>query len=63
MLQYVNGISYRTVYNNKCYALEQLQTGAKAGLTDPSPKDIPDSVLAKHYQQVVEILKTFVFIK
>jgi len=59
-MQYVEGISYRTIYNDTCFAIEQLKTGSNYRDV-PSPQDIPDSVLNSYYDSIIEIIKTFKF--
>ncbi len=60
MMQYVQGVSYRTIHNNVCFALEQLKTGSSYRDV-PNPNDIPDSVLDSYYNQIPSIIKTFEF--
>ena len=60
-MQYVEGISYRIIHNDTCFAIEQLKTGSNYR-DAPSPKDIPDSVLDSYYDSIFEIIKTFEFI-
>ena len=44
MMQYLEGISYRTVHNGMCFAIEQLKTGSNYR-EESSPEDIPDAEL------------------
>ncbi len=60
-MQYVEGISYRTIYNGTCFAIEQLKTGSNYR-DEPSPKDIPDSELNFYFDSILEIIKTFEFV-
>ncbi len=62
MSQYVEGISYRTIHNNKCYVLEQLKTGSS--IRDPSMKvGISDATLNSYYKSGEQIIRTFHFTK
>jgi len=60
-MQYVEGISYRIMHNEKCFVIEQLKTGSNYR-DEPNPKDIPDSELDSYYDLISEIIKTFEFI-
>jgi len=61
-MQYVEGISYRIIHNDTCFAIEQLKTGSN--YRDISnPKDIPDSDLNSYYDSIFEIIRTFKFIR
>ena len=60
MMQYLEGVSYRTIRNNTCYAIEQLKTGSSYR-DAPNSKDIPDPVLGSYYNQIPDIIKTFKF--
>ena len=59
-MQYVEGISYRTIHNNTCFAIEQLKTGSNYR-DETSPNDIPDSELDSYYDSILEIINTFEF--
>jgi hypothetical protein len=60
MSQYVEVISYRTIHDNKCYVLEQIETGAS--YRDPSMKvGISDATLNGYYKSGEQIIKTFQF--
>lgn len=62
MSQYMEGTSYRTIHDNKCYVLEQLKTGASN--RDPSMKaGISDATLNGYYKAGEQIIKTFQFAK
>lgn len=60
--QYVNGASYRTIHNNKCYVIEQIQNGS-------SYKDATlvggytDADLAAFYAKTTAIVMSFKFSK
>ena len=61
MMQYLKGISYRTVHEGKCFAIEQLQTGSSYREDPMSSKDIPDTTLQAHYNALADVVKTFSF--
>ena len=61
MMQYLEGVSYRTVRSGTCFAIEQVKAGSTYRDTS-SPKDIPDSVLNSYYEQMPAIIRTFKFI-
>jgi hypothetical protein len=60
MMQYISAISYRTVHDHLCYALEQIEAGASYRDT-PDPADIPQAVLDKHYADLSSIIESFTF--
>lgn len=60
MMQYLEGISYRTVHDGMCFAVEQLKTGSNYR-DESSPEDIPDAVLDSYYNSIADIIKTFKF--
>lgn len=62
MMQYVKGVSYRTVHNNQCYAIEQLKAGSI--YTDPTmTPGYTEDQLNAFYQKGDAIVKTFTFTK
>jgi hypothetical protein len=61
MMQYLSGMSYRTIHDGQCYALEQIQTGSSYRDNAPSPNDISDTVLKQKYQDLDSIVQSFVF--
>ena len=63
MMQYLIGVSYRTVHNGVCYAIEQLKAGSNYRNPTSSPQDIPQSVLDNYYNQASAIVQTFRFTK
>lgn len=63
MMQYLDGISYRTVHNVICFAVEQLKTGSNYRDDPASAKDIPDAVLNAAYDRLDGIVQTFKFLK
>ncbi len=62
MMQYVRGVSYRTVHEGSCIALEQIATGASYR-EEPSSEDIPDEVLDAKYANLASIVESFVFVR
>lgn len=48
MMQYIEGLSYRTVHNNTCYVIEQLKTGSSYH-NEEKASDIPQSTLDNYY--------------
>jgi len=60
MMQYIKGISYRTVHNGTCFAIEQLKTGSNYR-DESSPEDITDAELESCYNSISDIIKTFKF--
>jgi hypothetical protein len=63
MMQYLSGVSYRTVHDGTCYALEQIETGSSYRDDPPSAKDIPDTTLKEKYADVNSIVSSFSFAK
>jgi hypothetical protein len=63
MSQYVKGVSYRTLHNGNCFAMEQIQTGASYRDEQASTGDIPDAVLQQHYQDLAPIIQSFSFVQ
>jgi hypothetical protein len=61
MMQYLQGISYRTIHDDTCFALEQVETGSSYADDPPSTKDIPQATLDQHYTALVPIIQSFTF--
>ena len=61
MMQYVNGVSYRTIHEGRCIALEKLRTGSSYREPVPSEKDVSDEVLSKEYDALARIVDSFSF--
>ncbi len=61
MMQYEKGISYRTMHNGRCVALEQIQTGSSYRDDPPSAKDVPDVTLQARYGELDAIIQSFAF--
>ena len=63
MMQYVRGISYRTVHEGTCVAMEQVRTGSNYRDDPPSNKDIPDTTLENEYNALDVIVSSVVFVR
>lgn len=61
MMQYVRGVSYRTVHEGRCIALEKVRTGSSYREDAPSERDIPDAVLDEEYEALSLIVQSFSF--
>lgn len=62
MQQYINGASYRTVRNNLCYVVEQLENGSR--YTDASTTvQYTDAQLKGFYNSTTAIVQSFRFTK
>ena len=60
MMQYASGISYRTVRDDECMALEQIRTGSSYREA-PTERDIPESTLEAEYGALDAIVQSFSF--
>jgi hypothetical protein len=60
MMQYVKGISYRTVHEGACVAIEQIATGSSYR-DEPSSEDISDTVLTAEYEKLMAVVQSFSF--
>lgn len=58
MMQYAQGVSYRTLYEGRCIALEKARTGSSYR-EEPSSSDIPDETLAREYEKLDAIIERF----
>lgn len=61
MQQYVKGISYRTMHEGRCVALEQIATGSSYRDDPASPEDISQEILDAAYQSLSSIVQSFTF--
>lgn len=61
MMQYEKGVSYRTLFEDKCYAVEKIAHGSSYRDDPPSDRDIPDSVLDSEYDKLDRIVESFRF--
>ncbi|KND47290.1 MAG: hypothetical protein AB199_02585 [Parcubacteria bacterium C7867-004] len=62
MMQYARGISYRSIHEEKCVALEQIRTGSSYR-DEPKAEDIDDSVLDKAYEDLDAIVAGVTFVR
>lgn len=60
MMQYASGISYRTIRDGECLALEQARTGSSYREA-PTDRDIPESTLEAEYAALDAIVESFSF--
>lgn len=60
MMQYANGISYRTVFEGKCIALEKVRTGSSYR-DEPNASDIPQETLDAEYAALSSIVESVTF--
>lgn len=61
MMQYVKGVSYRTIHEGTCYVMEKIATGSSY-MDDPdSPDDVPQPTLDKAYTDLDPIVESFTF--
>ncbi len=63
MMQYVKGISYRTMHEGKCVALEKIAVGSSYRDDPKSAEDMSDAELEKHYTALDQIVETFMFVR
>jgi len=61
MMQYAKGISYRTIHEGRCIALEKVRTGSSYREDAPSEKDVSDDVLSEEYEALSRIVESFSF--
>jgi hypothetical protein len=61
MMQYVKGVSYRTVHEGTCFALEKIVSGSAYRDDPDSPDDVPDGELEARYASLDAIIDTFTF--
>ncbi len=61
MMQYVKGVSYRTVHEGACIAIEKLAAGSSYREDSPSVNDVPDTKLDAAYASLDAIVATFAF--
>lgn len=61
MMQYAKGVSYRTIHEGSCVALEKIQTGSSYRDDPDSPDDIADEVLQERYGSLDSIVSSFTF--
>jgi hypothetical protein len=61
MQQYVQGISYRTVHEGTCFAIEKLAVGSNYR-EEATAQDIPQAALDAEYAKLDRIIQTFTFV-
>lgn len=61
MMQYVRGVSYRTLHEGSCIALEKIQVGSSYRDDAPSVSDISDEALQDEYNALQMIVDSFTF--
>ncbi len=61
MMQYASGISYRTMHEGKCIAVEKVRTGSNYKDDPASPKDIPEETLTAEYDKLSTIIESITF--
>ncbi len=60
MMRYMKGVSYRAEKDGRCFAIEQVAAGSSYR-EEPSPEDIPDTVLTAEYERLGDIASSFRF--
>jgi hypothetical protein len=60
MMQYVNGASYRSVRNNKCYVIEQIENGSNYR-DETYVGGYTDADLRNFYNKTTPIVMSFRF--
>lgn len=60
MMQYEIGVSYRTLYEDRCIALEQVRSGStyREGVR---PEDLSEDALLAEYEKLSSIVESFTF--
>jgi hypothetical protein len=61
MMQYASGVSYRTIHEGRCIALEKVRTGSSYREDTPSEKDITEEALSEEYEALSSIVESFSF--
>ncbi len=61
MQQYVRGVSYRQVHEGKCFAIEKIAAGSSYREDPEGPDDVPEELLAEHYEGLDSIVESFSF--
>lgn len=63
MQQYAKGVSYRTLHEGKCVAVEKIAAGSSYRDDPASADDIPDATLSKQYDGLDRIVQSFMFVR
>lgn len=61
MMQYVKGVSYRTLREGTCYAVERIAAGSSYRET-PSEEDVTDEELESYFEALLPIVMSFRFV-
>ena len=61
MMQYVKGVSYRTLHEGKCIALEKIAVGSSYRDDPARPDDIADTELDAAYAGLDRVVESFSF--
>ncbi|MDP2157156.1 MAG: hypothetical protein Q8K68_05555, partial [Nitrospirota bacterium] len=61
MMQYAEGVSYRTLFEGSCIAMEKVRTGSSYREDASGPNDISDETLAAEYAALDAIVSSFSF--
>jgi hypothetical protein len=61
MQQYVRGVSYRTMHDGACIAVEKIAAGSNYQDDPDSPEDVPDALLEERYQGLGSIVESVTF--
>lgn len=63
MSKTLQGVSYRAVYQQHCYAIEQVLTYSVASIDNAAERQAVIDQLEKSYRQLETVVKTFKFLK
>ncbi len=63
MQQYVRGVSYRTMHEGRCIALEKIAVGSSYRDDPASDKDIPQATLDAKYAELDRIVQSFTLVR
>lgn len=61
MQQYVRGVSYRTMHDGACIAVEKIAAGSSYRDDPASPDDVPDTLLEERYEGLDSIVESVSF--
>lgn len=61
MQQYARGVSYRTVHEDTCFAVEKIAAGSSYQDDPDSVEDVSDTVLTERYEGLDQIVESFTF--
>lgn len=60
MMQYVKGVSYRTLHEGTCFAMEAIAAGSSYR-DEPNESDLPEEELTEAYASLTDIVRSFAF--